>query len=210
MVRVYQPRVRFDSASDARRHRFFKRDQIDAETPEAVESMIVRGVASRSRALAADGIVVSVDDVISKQRELRLAELRQLTDDTSLREQLGIQEELLEVVDDENTNLSAKLRELQEQVEAAETDRAELEQRVASLTFEGDRLRRAATDADSRPRELQVVSRVVWKKRSGAFFRLVKCTTNRPPRQAATGETRHGQTYQEAGSGARAGTNLAG
>jgi len=26
-----------------------------------------------------------------------------------------------------------------------------------------------------------VVSRVVWKKRSGAFFRLVKCTTNRPP-----------------------------
>jgi len=47
------------------------------------------------------------------------------------------------------------------------------------------------------------------EKSSGAFFRLVKCTTSRPPGQAATGGTRHGQTYQEAGSGARAGANLA-
>ena len=37
------------------------------------------------------------------------------------------------------------------------------------------------------------------KERNGAFFRLVKCTTNRPPWQAATGGTRHGQRYQEAG-----------
>ena len=56
----------------------------------------------------------------------------------------------------------------------------------------------------------EVVSRVVWKKRSGAFFRLVKCTTSQPPWQAATGGTRHGQTYQEASSSARAGANLAG
>jgi hypothetical protein len=33
-------------------------------------------------------------------------------------------------------------------------------------------------------------------KRNGAFFRLVKCTTCRPPWQAATGGTRHGQEYQ--------------
>jgi len=42
-----------------------------------------------------------------------------------------------------------------------------------------------------------VPSRV--EKRNGAFFRLVKCTTNRPPWQAATGGMRHGQRYQEAG-----------
>ena len=41
-----------------------------------------------------------------------------------------------------------------------------------------------------------VASLVMWKKRNGAFFRLVKCTTNRPPWQAATGGTRHGQGYQ--------------
>jgi len=40
-------------------------------------------------------------------------------------------------------------------------------------------------------------------KSNGAFFRLVKCTTSRPPRQAATGGTRHGQEYQ--GSCASAG-----
>ena len=33
----------------------------------------------------------------------------------------------------------------------------------------------------------------------GAFFRLVKCTTSRPPWQAATGGARHGQGYQQVG-----------
>src|SRR5262245_20438376 len=42
----------------------------------------------------------------------------------------------------------------------------------------------------------RVVSPVMWKKRSGAFFRLVKCTTSRQPWQAAPGGTRHGQGYQ--------------
>ena len=47
-----------------------------------------------------------------------------------------------------------------------------------------------------------------WRPRScgksnGAFFRLMKCTTSRPPWQAATGGTRHGQEYQ--GSSASAG-----
>jgi uncharacterized protein with GYD domain len=34
---------------------------------------------------------------------------------------------------------------------------------------------------------------VLVGKRNGAFFRLVKCTTSRPPSQAATGGTRHGE-----------------
>src|SRR5262245_29444723 len=38
----------------------------------------------------------------------------------------------------------------------------------------------------------------MWKKRSGAFFRLMKWTTNRPPWQAATGGTRHGESIREA------------
>src|SRR5262249_19669611 len=42
----------------------------------------------------------------------------------------------------------------------------------------------------------RVVSRSMWKKRSGAFFRLMKWTTNRPPWQAATGGTRHGEEYR--------------
>ena len=44
-----------------------------------------------------------------------------------------------------------------------------------------------------------VASRVVGKIRNGAFFRLVKLTTNVPPARAAIGGTRHGQEYQEVG-----------
>jgi len=36
------------------------------------------------------------------------------------------------------------------------------------------------------------------EKRSGAFFRFVKFTTNAPPCRAATAGTRHGQGYQQA------------
>jgi len=49
------------------------------------------------------------------------------------------------------------------------------------------------------PPTWSLVSRIVWKE-SGAFFRLVKLTTNAPPGMAATGGTRHGQGYQEARS----------
>ena len=45
-----------------------------------------------------------------------------------------------------------------------------------------------------------VASRVMWKKRNGAFFWLMKCMTSRPPGRAATGGTRHGQGYQGARS----------
>src|SRR5262245_49964710 len=42
------------------------------------------------------------------------------------------------------------------------------------------------------------------EKRSGAFLRLVKCTTSAPPCRAATGGTRHGQRYQGRSAGAGA------
>ena len=45
---------------------------------------------------------------------------------------------------------------------------------------------------------------VLVEKKSGAFFRLVKCTTNTPPARAATGGTRHGQGYQGKCAGAGA------
>ena len=35
------------------------------------------------------------------------------------------------------------------------------------------------------------------EKRNDVFFRLVKCTTNRPPWQAATGGMRQGPRYQD-------------
>src|SRR5437763_13059163 len=43
----------------------------------------------------------------------------------------------------------------------------------------------------------RVASPVMWKKRNGALFRLVKSTTSRPPWQAATGGRHHGNGYQQ-------------
>ena len=47
-----------------------------------------------------------------------------------------------------------------------------------------------------------VASPFMWKKKNGAFFRLVKCTTSRPPWQAATGGTRREKAYQQVGRSA--------
>jgi len=48
----------------------------------------------------------------------------------------------------------------------------------------------------------RVASPFMWKKENGAFFRLVKCTTSRPPWQAATGGTRREKAYQQVGRSA--------
>src|SRR5436190_2061440 len=43
----------------------------------------------------------------------------------------------------------------------------------------------------------EVVSPVMWKKRSGAFFRLVKCTTSRPPGRRPPEERAMGKGIRE-------------
>ena len=48
----------------------------------------------------------------------------------------------------------------------------------------------------------EVASPFMWKKKNGAFFRLVKCTTSRPPWQAATGGMRREKAYQQIGRSA--------
>ncbi len=89
-VRIYQPDVRFDVERDARRHRYFRPEQIAALTAEAVEEMIVRGIARRSRTWVVDG-VGCIEDVVTKQREIRLHELRMsATSDASLEERVKL------------------------------------------------------------------------------------------------------------------------
>ena len=60
----------------------------------------------------------------------------------------------------------------------------------------------AADEFDRVDREDTVASPMMWKRGKGAFFRLMKCTTSQPPRQAATGGTRHGEAYQQVGRSA--------
>ena len=57
--------------------------------------------------------------------------------------------------------------------------------------------RALATLSGERPRPVHSIARgrvaVLVEKRNGAFFRVVKCTTSRPPWPGATGGTRHGE-----------------
>jgi hypothetical protein len=91
MVRAYLPGVHFDSEGDARRHRYFSSDQIAELTPQIVEDRLITGIARRS-ALQVGDAVTTLEDVSAKQREYRLAELRQAVDDTSVKEYVELLE----------------------------------------------------------------------------------------------------------------------
>jgi len=153
MVRVFQPGVRFDREADARRHRFFRREELDSLTPDAVEGMIVRGVARRSRVWRVDG-VGSIEDTLTKQRELRLQELRRSASDASLEERVKLQDDLIEAVDEENRTLSGQVAALKKELEEALADRSELENSISTLEYERDYHRRSAVEAEQRARQL--------------------------------------------------------
>lgn len=91
-VRIYQPRVHLHADSDARRHRFFRPEEVQERGADAVRDMIVRGVARRSRVDMAAG-VASLEDVGSRQRERRLQALRAKAADSDLREQVALLED---------------------------------------------------------------------------------------------------------------------
>jgi len=153
-VRVYQPLVRLNLEADARRHRFFARDRIEALSAEAVEDMIVRGLVRRSRAFSADG-VISIDDVVGKRRELRLAELRETASDQSLKELVQLQGEYLTALESDKAGLTARVSELEGGRELAELELIELDERLAALAYERDLYRGKASEAEVRTRILE-------------------------------------------------------
>ena len=91
MVRAYFPALRFDRDSDGRRHRYFYPEQIKDLTAAAVEDRLVAGIARRS-GIRVDDSVTTLEDLLDRRHEHRLAELRKAADDTSLKEYVGLLE----------------------------------------------------------------------------------------------------------------------
>jgi hypothetical protein len=79
-VRVYQPHIR---KGDAKRHRYFTREDIELQGSSSVEDMLIRGVVRRSQ-LWLGSSVATIEDVAAKQREDRLALLRMDNTDKEL------------------------------------------------------------------------------------------------------------------------------
>lgn len=153
-VRIYQPGLRLTSDSDARRHRYIRAEEIEALSAQEAEDMIVRAIVRRSRPWATD-FASSIDDVRQKQRERRLVELRRVNQDTSLAEQLAIQEEFIKAVEEENVALRNQIPELKEQLDRIEAEKGELEDQTATIRYAHDHFKHEYQNALARVRQLE-------------------------------------------------------
>jgi hypothetical protein len=135
-VRVYQPNIR---PGDGRRHRFFTAEDIQSLGSAEVQSRIIQGIVRRSHLLLGIG-VGTLEDVVSKQREERLAQLKKD----------GESSEYLELYKEEVKDLAAKLQNSESQVEywKGQADEVgDLQDEVRRLTYEKNQFEQQASDA---------------------------------------------------------------
>ncbi len=106
-VRVYQPAVRLNSDHDYKRHRFFSAATISELGATTIEEVLARCVTRWTLTRSSD-VLTAPEDVDTKARDLRLAQLRQEADDTTTKE-------LLELLEAENSGLRETTERLNEQ-----------------------------------------------------------------------------------------------
>jgi hypothetical protein len=133
-VRVYWPGVNVECESEGRRHRFYTKAKIEQLGPVVVEDEIVKALARRSL-VPVPVPIWSVDDVLARQREHRLAELR---------EQGGQQNqvEMLKLFEETNSALTETLRESEQAFDELrahhERDESEHEHALRAAQFQRD------------------------------------------------------------------------
>lgn len=128
-VRVYQPSIR---PGDGRRHRYFTKEEIQDLGSAEIQNRIIQGIARRSQLALGVG-VGTLEDVISKQREERLTQLKKN----------GESSEYLELYKEEVESLLAKLKVSDSQAEywkgqAAEA--SELGDEISRIEYENRQL----------------------------------------------------------------------
>ena len=147
MVRVYQPQVDLKSVADAKRHRFFDKREIQSLGVDKVEELLVRGVVRRSRILMASGIT-TVEDVQSKQAEIRFAERLK-------RAERGSQE-WVELLDHEVERLTSELKERDQKLKDKDDEigfcrelAEDTDDQLARLRYEHEQAVARANEAES-------------------------------------------------------------
>lgn len=149
-VRVYAPGANFSTLSQAYRHRFFTRAQIEQLSAIEVEGQISRALTRRQGWVSVRPTVSSIDDIALHRRELRRTELQHQTDQAS-------QDELRQMFVEDNARLSQDVLKLRKEKEDSELLVDELEARVDELTdqyrlleYEAETFRSDAVDAKRR------------------------------------------------------------
>lgn len=168
-VRVYQPQVH---AGDGRRHRYFTKEDIQELGADEVQNRIIQGIARRSQLALGVG-VVTLEDVDSRHRESRLAQLQKD----------GQSSEYLKLYQEEVDDLSFKLKtnedqieywkgqaeevtEFEDQIRRLEYDRKQLEERAAIAEIRAEAANAKASlieNMEDLPNEIEDVVRLVAK-----------------------------------------------
>lgn len=136
-VRVYLPHPQIDSVNDARRHRYLPPHQI-ATLGSAVTAVLADSIL-RWAASNWQDTVTTVTDVQTRQRERRLAELRQQAE-----QQSGEQGEYIALLETDNTDLRRQIQRLHHAVQEAHTMCATDDDHVRRLCYERDLARTQA------------------------------------------------------------------
>lgn len=170
-VRVYNPKVDLDSDSDARRHRYFKREYIKEHGADTVHNIIIESLARRERFSSNPGIA-SIDDIHTKERELRLAKLR--SEGAESREMVTLYE-------DEVQSLESEISRLKEEIESESLRiETELEESSQQLAEERYRIRQLTEETESlraKQREQQYIAEFLntFDKLPNSALDVVKC-----------------------------------
>lgn len=143
MVRAYQSRVNLKSPSDARRHRYFDKGDIETLGVPKVEELLVRGVVRRSKSIGFSGIT-TIEDVQSKQAQTRFAE--------ELKRAARGSQEWTALLEQEVERLTSSVKERDAEIALLQEygeDADELREEVARLRYEHTQAVNRAQEAES-------------------------------------------------------------
>jgi len=147
MVRVYAPNADLDSPSKAYRHRFFTRAQIATIGAGEIEEQIARSLTRRLGWTGLRSSVGSIDDVVTRRREIRRIALEARTDVQSKDELLALYKDANQTLESERTELLKQKEAGEQLVEEAGLQLEALREQVKSVAYERDAFFAQATSA---------------------------------------------------------------
>jgi hypothetical protein len=145
MVRVFQPALNLEKDFDAKRHRYFRKEEIESIGNEAIEELLVRGIVRRSLGPRFSG-VTTIEDIGQKKKEAHFLQLKmnaQSHKDTHAWAQL---------LEQDNEKLSSEIKQKDEEVKYWQTVAEQLdssEDEVNRLRYELDTTLERARKSES-------------------------------------------------------------
>ena len=144
-ARIYAPGADLSQEWTSTRHRFFTAKEIDDESDEEIIGQIVRALTRSDGWLGIQSSVTSIDDIETRVRERRLAELR-AAGSSSVKEK----QEMLDLFMIDNKALLAKNCRLNQDLKAESEKRQESEDNLARRDYDLTQARESVDDAKTK------------------------------------------------------------